>query len=530
MLDGRAWIRWWAPALALCAAAPVARAQCGSTELLPSLPTAGYPLRLETLCDIGPSRVFDLANAGDGSGRLFLVTPQGVIRIFKNGAVRSTPFLNAPAFPADRGMTSLAFHPGFPANGKLYVITGEVTNPNPPHYAPPQIDTGGAFDNVLYEYRVDPVNPDRVDPLTRRELLRLHQAERGHNMNDMTFGGDGFLYIASGDGGNTRQGSPTNYNTNAQQTTNPYGKVLRIDVDHVGPNGRYAIPTDNPFANGADGNVPEIFAWGLRNPWRITSDRLTGVVYTGVVGDNSIEQIDRVERGKNYGWDAKEGAFLWNPTTGAATPDPNPDPRYSPPLGEYDHEGTPCRGSVIGGYVYRGSGLPGVFYGKYLFNDWVSGELMQMDPSDGAVAVVPIDPTGAFVASQNDVTWGEDEGGELYIGRLSGDVMRFTLGVTAVADPRGSRRARLLGSEPNPSRGPNRIGFELSREEQVTLTVFDLAGRAVARLVDGRLPAGRHWVTWDRAPLGDADPASGVFSVVLEIPGLRLSRRIVRLE
>ncbi len=427
-------------------------------DLLPDIPVGNESVMLESLVDIGSDLVTDITNAGDSSGRLFIVSPNGVIRIYQDGALLPTPFLNAPASPPQSAMSGMAFHPDYTINGKLYVITGEATpNSETPHYSPPQVDNpDSAFDNVLVEYQVDALNPNLVDPSTRRELLRIHQPNGGHNMNDLAFGGDGYLYIAMGDGGATPFGSPTPYHTNAQLTDNPYGSILRIDVDAIGSNGRYAIPFDNLFADGVGGNVPEIFAWGFRNPWRVSSDRLTGEIYTGSNGDVTIESIYRVELGKNYGWDTKEGSFLWDPATGNASVDPSPDPAFTNPLGEYDHNGTTAAfGSVIGGFVYRGSALPGL-YGKYLFSDYVAGKMATMDINTGDLELVSIDPAGAQLISELDITWGEDEDGELYIGRASGEVLKLVpvgaditsptiLSVTPTADLAG---LNVVFSEP----------------------------------------------------------------------------------
>ncbi|MDH3786555.1 MAG: PQQ-dependent sugar dehydrogenase, partial [Acidobacteriota bacterium] len=308
-------------------------------DLLPDIPAGSVGMRLELVTTISPNVLIDVTNAGDGSGRLFLVSPDGVVRILVSGSVLPTPFLNDPATPTDRAMSSIAFHPDYANNGLLYAITGEATSGSP-DYDSPQDDAASAFDNVIYEYRVDSVDPNVVDLSSKRELLRVHQPHRVHNLGDLTFGHDGYLYISSGDGGDTRLGTPTQYNTTAQQTTNPYGAILRIDVDQQPGGAAYGIPTDNPFADGAGGNAPEIYAWGLRNPWRITTDRLTGDLYTGVNGDLTIEQIDRLQLGRNYGWDTKEGSFLWDSLTGAATVDPTPDPQYTAPTAEYDHNHT----------------------------------------------------------------------------------------------------------------------------------------------------------------------------------------------
>jgi glucose/arabinose dehydrogenase len=391
-------------------------------DLLPDIPQGTIGMRLEVVATIA-GIVIDIADANDGSGRLFVVSPEGIIRVVSGGVVLPTPFLDEPAVPTDMGMSSLAFHPDFVNNGKLYVITGKPTAPNP-DYDSPQDDTFTAFDNILYEYQVDSINPDIVDVTTRREVLRIHQPHKFHNLGDLAFGDDGFLYISSGDGGITREGTPTHHNTTGQQTSNPFGGILRIDVNQQPGGASYAIPPGNPFADGADGNVPELIAWGMRNPWRISVDRLTGDVYTGINGDITIEQIDRVEIGRNYGWDVKEGSFLWNPASGEATVDPAPDPQYTAPTAEYDHNHTTTAfGSMIGGYVYRGRAMP-EFWGKYISLDFVAAQMIVMDPADGSLVIAPVDPLGAQLVISRDVTFGEDENGELYIGSSEGQLLR----------------------------------------------------------------------------------------------------------
>ena len=413
----------WGPTAVLAWLLPGLALAVGSGEdLLPDIPPGGVAVRLHELVDVGEA-VTEIANAGDGSGRLFIGSPSGVIRILESGELRETPFLTiAGTFPPVRGLTGIAFHPDYESTGRLYVLIGEPSS-GAAHYDPPQDDTASAFDNVLLEYRVDASDPNRVDAATRRELLRIHQAHEFHNMDDLVFGGDGYLYIAVGDGGETRTGTPTQHQTTAQQTSNPYGSILRIDVDRVGENGRFGVPADNPFPVGAGGNVPEICAWGVRAPWRVSADRSTGEIYAGSNGDFTIESILRVECGRNYGWAIKEGSFLWDPVTGNASVDPSPDPQFSPPLAEYDHNGTTAAwGSVIGGFVYRGARIPEL-RGRYVFLDWVAGELAFADAGTGELGRITVQPNGPQVEATQDITWGEDERGELYIGRRTGLVL-----------------------------------------------------------------------------------------------------------
>ncbi|MEM7167794.1 MAG: PQQ-dependent sugar dehydrogenase [Planctomycetota bacterium] len=408
--------------LGLVLVQPLAFAVGDGNDLLPDIPIGTTTVKLQDLGGFG-ARVTDITHANDSSGRVFVVTPEGTIRVIAGGALQSTPFLTIVAAPADRALTGLAFHPQFASNRKLYVITGEATpNVHVPHYSPAQVDRLTAFDNVVVEYQVDAADPNVVDLSTRRELLRIHQADKVHNINDLVFGTDGYLYLAVGDGGGTLDGSPAPFRDNAQQLDNPYGKILRIDVDTVGSNGRYGIPASNPHATGA---VPEIFAIGLRNPWRICSDPVTGDLYTATVGYKTIESLVRVQQNQNYGWPIKEGSFLYDAATGDANVDPNPSPVFTAPLAEYDHNGTVhAFGSIIGGAVYRGSELPALV-GKYICLDWLAAKLLAIDTTTGAIEELLIDPSGAQLAPTVEIVIGEAEDGELYIGRSNGGVVRI---------------------------------------------------------------------------------------------------------
>lgn len=448
-------------------------------DLIPDIPEGPTQVRLEFLVDVGSDPVTTIKGSGDSSNRLFIVQSHGVIEIYENGALLPTPFLNAPASPSGRAMSGLAFHPDFPTNPRFYLTTGEaIPNVSTPHYLPPQDLTGNAFDNMLVEYQVDSEDANLADPSTRREMLRIRQPALSHNMNDLTFGGDGYLYVAMGDGGNTRQGTPTHYNTNAQLTTNPYGTILRVDVDTVGTNGRYGIPAGNPFADGAGGNVPEIFAWGVRNPWRISTDRNTGLVYAGVNGDSTIEWVLRLELGKNYGWHTKEGSFLWNSSTGEATFDPDPDPAYTAPLGEYDHNNSQqAFGSTIGGFVYRGNDIPEL-EGRYLFHDWVAGEIVSMNIATGDMELVALDPGGAALIptnlSNSEITWGEDDNGEVYIGRANGEVFLV--------------RRSLPDVYADFAAGVNGTGIQVSPFDNAADAIEDVATGGAVHLMPGESP------------------------------------------
>ncbi|MGI9087247.1 MAG: PQQ-dependent sugar dehydrogenase [Chthoniobacterales bacterium] len=376
---------------------------------LPSIPTGDISIELQAVAT-GLTLPIDIVSAFDGSNRLFIIEQTGQIRLLKNGILSATPFLDVSAqikFGGEQGLLGLAFHPGFAdlnSGGyrKFYIFTTE----NPGVAADFTVPKNSAFANqvVLAEYQVSTANPDVADPATRRVVLRIDHPQEGHNGGKLAFRpGENYLYLAIGDGGNANDigdGHTVNVG-NAQDKTNLLGKILRIDplaplanpssTDPISTNSRYRTPTDNPFA-GTSG-LREIYAYGFRNPYRFSfdfsafSDRLV----VGDVGQSSIEEVDVVAKGGNYGWNRKEGSFRFNPANGSVSVDSNPDPSLTNPVLEYDHDDGI---SVIGGIVNRGGSFPGfpynILFGKYIFGDYFnpptgSGRLFYGDLEAGEI-------------------------------------------------------------------------------------------------------------------------------------------------
>lgn len=337
-----------------------------------------------------------LAHAADGSSRLFLVEQPGRIRIVEQGALRSLPFLDIRdrvLSGGERGLLGLAFHPDFRRNGRFYVNYTRKTD--------------GA--TVLAEYRVGP-SPYQASR-DERILMLVPQPYANHNGGMVAFGPDGYLYIALGDGGSG--GDPGN---RAQNPNELLGKILRIDVDRGAP---YGIPSDNPFAAG--GGRPEIYALGLRNPWRFSFDFKTGELLAGDVGQNRWEEIDLILRGGNYGWRVTEGTHCHSPASSCEIKD------MIAPVLEYAHEKGRC--SIIGGYVYRGRAVTGLA-GQYLYGDYCSGEIFALSRTQESKS----NPTPRVVlkTSLRISSFGEDESGELYVLDHGG-------GLYQVAPPRAGR-------------------------------------------------------------------------------------------
>jgi glucose/arabinose dehydrogenase len=334
----------------------------------------------------GLSSPVQVTHAGDRSGRLFIVEQGGRIRILKNGRLLPRPFLDITSkvtSGGEMGLLSVAFHPRFVENGRFFVnyTTGE----------------GERLRSVVAEYRVSP-DAD-VAATVERVLLEVSQPFRNHNGGLNLFGPDGMLYIGFGDGGSG--GDPMN---NGQRLDTLLGKLLRIDVDGGTP---YRAPSDNPFV-GRAGARGEIWAYGLRNPWRFAFDRTTGRLFVGDVGQNRLEEVDIVERGKNYGWRIMEGTSCYNPASGCNREG------LELPIAEYDHAAG-C--SITGGQVYRGSRIPGLV-GRYLFGDYCSGRIWALTETGGARwTMTQVISTDLRISS-----FGEDAAGEVYVVDHSGAV------------------------------------------------------------------------------------------------------------
>jgi glucose/arabinose dehydrogenase len=363
-----------------------------------------------------------LLGAPDHSGRLFVVDQVGVIwLITASGQLAQQPFLDLrselvslnPGYD-ERGLLGLAFHPAYASNGRFFVY----------YSAPLRQGAPAGFDNTvrISEFQVSKTDPDRADPASEHILLQIDEPESNHEGGALTFGPDGYLYIGVGDGGNANDvGLGHAPQGNGQDTGVLLGKVLRLDVNHAGANGApYAIPPDNPFANG--GGAPEIYAYGFRNPYRMAFDRGGNHrLIVADVGQNLFEEVDVVSAGGNYGWNIREGRHCFspdspsNPPATCPTTGANGKPLVGPVLEQSHNYGI----AIVGGYVYRGAAVPALA-GVYVFGEWgmgytPSGRLYAALPAGsdwqwGELQVAGQGALGHFVLG-----FGQDEAGELYV-------------------------------------------------------------------------------------------------------------------
>ena len=330
-----------------------------------------------------------LAHAGDGSGRLFVLEQPGRIRIVRDGILSPAPFLDITGRVGSRGfeqgLLGLAFHPNYTQNGFFFVNYTDLNG-----------------NTVIARFRVSEADSERADPASELQLLQVNQPYPNHNGGGLAFGPDGYLYIGLGDGGSA--GDPYN---NAQSLHTLLGKLLRIDVNQGDP---YAIPPDNPFAGGT--GLPEIWAYGLRNPWRFTFDRLSGDLYIGDVGQSQWEEIDFLPAGSpggaNFGWRFLEGKHAYQGEAPAGL-------GMIAPVSEYNHD-LGC--SVTGGVVYRGERLP-EWQGIYLYGDYCTKRVwgLSRDHQGNWISSILFDAIGAVTS------FGEDEAGEVYLVILSGQLL-----------------------------------------------------------------------------------------------------------
>jgi len=361
----------------------------------------------------GLQRPVAVRAADDGSGRLFIVEQPGRIRIFDVDGLRSTPFLDIANRVRDtsneQGLLGLAFHPEYARNGRFFVNYTDLSG-----------------DTVIAEYTRSESDTNLSNPSSEAIIMTIQQPFSNHNGGDLAFGPDGYLWIATGDGGGG--GDPQG---NGQNPETLLGKLLRVDVDN---GSTYTIPPDNPFNDDPEAR-DEIWALGLRNPWRFSFDRSTGDLYIGDVGQGSWEEIDfetgTDPGGRNYGWATMEGSHCFvnsNCSTDGLTL----------PVAEYSHA-LGC--SVTGGYVYRGTRFPAL-RGLYLYGDFCSGTvwgLAPAGPGDWTVAVVG--QTGVSISS-----FGEDESGELYLTDLSTGSVYFITGHAQSPAPRRPSGRVVSGS------------------------------------------------------------------------------------
>ena len=355
-------------------------------------------LRLNTelaFPNISFPRMTVMTQPADGTNRLFLALQPGRIMVFPNQESADSPrvFLDIRDLVSDRGneegLLGLAFDPMFAVSGAFYVY---YTASEPRR-------------SVISRFLVDRTDPNRADPTTEQVILEVPQPFPNHNGGNLLFGPDGYMYVGLGDGG--AGGDPQG---NGQNPSTLLGSILRIQPNGADAEGGYTVPEDNPFV-GISGFRDEIWAYGLRNPWRFSFDRETGQLWVGDVGQNAFEEIDLVTPGRNYGWNIWEGFHCFSETNCV-------DTDMEPPVVEYPLSGGNC--AVVGGYVYRGSQLPSL-QGAYIYGDFCSGRIWALrHDGRGITDSALILNSGLQISS-----FAEGQAGELYVLSFDGRIHRL---------------------------------------------------------------------------------------------------------
>jgi hypothetical protein len=346
----------------------------------------------------------DLQNAGDGTDRLFVVEQAGIIKVFDNdpGATSASVFLDIRPLVTsggETGLLGLAFHPAYESNGRFFV-----------YYT-----AGNPLRSVVARYTVDPSNSDLANPASAAILFEVLQPGSNHKGGQLAFGPDGYLYVALGDGGDA---------TNGQDLTEILGSLLRIDVDsnpqNLAPDcsggANFAIPQDNPFADGPGGVCDEIWASGLRNPWRFSFDRVGGALWLADVGQGAFEEVDIVQGGDNLGWSTMEGFACYNP------PSACDQTGLTLPIWGYEHNGSGK--SITGGYVYRAFDVPEL-RGRYVAADYVDGRIWALE-YDGSTATAQL----LLDTQLKPTTFGIAEDGVVFLVDRGGTIHRFVASPT----------------------------------------------------------------------------------------------------
>jgi hypothetical protein len=445
--------------------------------LLSFTPTYGQVYTEEAFPNLTFKRPVDIQHPADNSNRLFVAEQQGKIWVFENNrdVSASLIFLDITQKVDDsdneEGLLGLTFHPDFSDNGYFYV---NYTASNPSR-------------SVISRFKVSDLDSNLADPASEFIILEFNQPFGNHNGGQLAFGPtDGYLYIAIGDGGSS--GDPDG---NAQNLKSLLGSIIRIDVDSTVGEMPYGIPNDNPFYGNTNGYREEIYAYGLRNPWRFSFDPITGWLWAADVGQNQWEEIDIIINGGNYGPPCDTAGLIM-------------------PIWEYDHD---TGRSVTGGFTYRGNELPELS-GKYIYADYISGKIWALtyDGENPPINSELLD-TNLFISS-----FGIDQDSELYFCAFDGKIYKFKSTVTHIENIKKLENSFYLKQNyPNPFNQHTFIEFGLIKKSKVKIVIYDVQGKKVKTLLNRDVSAGLHKIMWNGKNDFGQFEASGIFFYQIRI-------------
>jgi glucose/arabinose dehydrogenase len=424
----------------------------------------------EAFPDLVFTNPVDLQFPNDGTNRLFVVEQKGIIKVFQNSSSASDVkvFLDITdrvgSESDEMGLLGLAFHPDYKNNGYFYV-NYNITSP--------------ARMTRISRFKVSSSNPDSADKNSELIILTQDQPYTNHKGGQTIFGPDGYLYIGLGDGGSA--GDPLN---NAQNKSVLLGKILRIDINTTQGSLNYGIPPTNPFKGNLNGWKEEIYAYGLRNPWRFSFDTVTGWLWCGDVGQDLWEEIDIIQNGKNYGWRCYEGSHTYNLDLCNGTD-------YVSPILDYYHSNGNC--CIIGGFVYRGHNVPEL-YGKYIYADYCSKNLWSLQYDSTAS---PIDSLLLTSPYGQPYAFGTDQNKELYLCASDGKIYSFKPTVNSLNQGTFNPvNYNISQNYPNPFNPSTAIRFNVPEESKVHLRIFNTIGKVVDELFNGTKPGGSYEISW----------------------------------
>jgi glucose/arabinose dehydrogenase len=451
-----------------------------------------------------PNRSFSqpifLTHAGDATNRVFVAQQNGLIVVFPNDSTGSSinNFLNVTdkiLSGGERGLLGLAFHPNYASNRYFYV----------------NYTRAGDGATIVSRFQTQSGNPNKADSLSELVLLTIQQPFSNHNGGIIFFGLDGFLYIGMGDGGSG--GDPGN---RAQDTSQLLGKVLRIDVNNPSGGNNYGIPPGNPYPNGTR---PEIFAIGLRNPWRMSQDHVTGILYCGDVGQGCWEEISIITAGANLGWKIMEGFYCYVDASGTNCLSTSCNTSgLTLPVKQYANQTAPeC--SVTGGYVYRGSRIPWLV-GRYVYADYCSRKLWKLLYSGGNLS----DTSQIGTAPSQVLSFGTDQNNELYVLCANGIVYKLLNTVIGINSSNSGipEGYSLEQNYPNPFNPVTTIKYSVPENSFVTLNVYDLTGKEVETLFNGSRLPGSYSAVWNARNF-----SSGVYFYTLTAGSVSIEKKMV---
>ena len=447
--------------------------------LLPIIATSQVAI-LEAFSNLNFTEPVDLQHPPDGSDRIFVLEQRGTIYVFQNdpSVTEKTMFLDIRdkvIHDGERGLLGLAFHPEYENNGYFFV---NYTAPDP-------------LRTVVSRFQVTPENPNISDESSEHIIIQIDQPFSNHNGGQIVFGPERYLYIGMGDGG--WFADPLN---NGQDLTSLLGAILRIDVDTVSANLNYGIPIDNPFVGDSLGIRDEIYAYGLRNPWRFSFDGYNNMCWIADVGQDLYEEIDILESGGNYGWKIMEGDHCYSPATGCDTSG------LIFPIYTYDHS---IGESITGGFVYRGTLVPDI-YGKYIFADFEYGDVWSLAYNgENSLELNTLGDLGPYSVT----SFGIDQHDELYICSFDGKIYKFSQALSTIEiDGIIPNKLFLYQNYPNPFNPVTTLRYGIPENSLVNITIYDMLGRQVKTLVNQTQDAGYRSVIWN-AKNDYGQPVSG---------------------